>query len=242
VLDLHCHILPGVDDGASDLESALEMARVMVSAGYRSVAPSPHFGMGPGGDVGSDVAERTRDALRGNLRAAGIALDILPNAEHHVTPELFTRIDEKNVTPIGGGRWLLVELPWQALVRPEEVLFRLQLKGYRLLLAHPERYSYVDVDMIDRMVGRDIHMQLEIGSFCKHYGRAAYKKALAMMDRGLAHVLATDLHGPDKASHLIDAGLAEVRKRYGDNAVLRGTHDNPHRVLEDQIYLTALTA
>ena len=228
MLDLHCHILPGVDDGAADLDAAVAMARCLSAAGYDAVAPSPHFGEGPGGDVSREQAAAGRVQLAERLAAEGIELQLLPNAEHHVTMELLARIDRGEVQPIGGdGKWLLVELPWQPLTDPEGVLFRIQSKGYRLLLAHPERYRYLELDVIERLVERDVKMQLEIGSFISLYGKQAHFRALAMTDRGLSHVLASDMHRPDDAAAWLSGGLRAVADRYGKRAVQVGAADNP---------------
>ena len=139
MIDLHCHILPGVDDGAPDMESAVEMARALRGVGFRTIAPSPHFGEGSNGDVPLVVASETREKLAGVLAQEGIELALLPNAEHHLRPSLFDRLDAGDVMPIGGpeGKWILVEFPWQPIPEPEDIIFRLQMKGFRVVLAHP---------------------------------------------------------------------------------------------------------
>src|SRR6185369_11691535 len=92
MLDLHCHILPGVDDGAPDLPSALAIARAMVAVGYTHVAASPHTGGGPGGDVPPALNARTRALLTEALAEAAIPLQLVANAEHLVGPTLMERL------------------------------------------------------------------------------------------------------------------------------------------------------
>ena len=159
MIDLHCHLLPGVDDGVPDLEHALALAERLVAAGFTHVAPSPHFGGGPGGDVWPARASEVRSELQAAFDAHGIKLKLEPNAEHHVCPALFERLAEPHsMTAVGGrGRWLLTELPWEQLPQPETILFRLQAKGWKLLLAHPERYSYLEVDACAREPGGPTH-------------------------------------------------------------------------------------
>lgn len=233
MLDLHCHILPGVDDGAPDIEDALGIARAMVAVGYTQIAPSPHFGGGPGGDVSAVQNDAARAALQLELDREGIPLQLLPNAEHLVSPELFERMPN-GLRPIGGSsRWLLVELPWDRLSSPETILFRLQTKGYRLLLAHPERYNYVDADWVEQMVDRGVRMQVELGSFIDVYGSRARKRAEDMMSRGLLHVAASDVHRSKQANDWLRVALDTFRKTYGDEALRRGTSINPSAIVKD---------
>jgi len=229
MLDLHCHLLPGLDDGATSMDTAVEMARVLVEVGVVSAAPSPHLGSGPGGDAGLPQAAATRELLRGRLQEEGIDLELLPNAEHHVCPLLFERIAKGAVVPLGGeGKWLLVELPWAPLANPEAVLFRLQTLGYRLLLAHPERYSYLEEATLERLVERGVRTQLELGSWIGVYGRRARARACRFGDRGMAHVVATDLHRPEE---WLGKARQVFEKRYGATALKLGWSINPRRLI-----------
>jgi protein-tyrosine phosphatase len=233
MLDLHCHLLPGVDDGAADLGVALEMAQVLVEAGFVAVAPSPHMGAGPGGDVSPQLATERLGELRRELHAAAIDLELLANGEHYVSVELFERIAAGEVVTVGGqSRWLMVELPWGGLADVEGVLFRLQTRGYRLLLAHPERAAFVDLDTLARLVDRGVRIQVEIGSFVGGYGVVEEERAWTLLERRLVHVLATDLHGPEGASEWLPAALAEVA-RHSAEALQRATLDNPRRIVAD---------
>ena len=111
---------------------------------------------------------------------------------------------------LAGGPWLLTELPWQPLVDVEGVLFRIQAAGFRVLLAHPDRYNHLDTEVVARLVDRGVRTQLEIGSFANLYGRRGHFRAIDLADNGLAHVLATDMHSPADAPAWISAGLRAV--------------------------------
>ncbi len=233
MIDLHCHILPGVDDGSSNLEESVEMAKVLEAEGFRAIAPSPHYGEGPGGDVPIEEASQVRASLAERLAAEGINLELLPNAEHHVSPGLFERIGGGQVMPIGGqSRWLLTELPWRSIPGPEQILFRVRSSGYNLLLAHPERYSYIDFKAIASLAAQGVKMQCELGSFVGVYGRRAEKLARKMADKGLVHVLASDLHRAKDAHAWLGDSIKKVRKRYGDQGVQQALEVNPRKLLD----------
>jgi protein-tyrosine phosphatase len=215
------------------------MARAMVAHGYTHIAASPHTGGGPGGDVSTALNATTREDLTRALAEAAIPLTLLANAEHCVGPILFDRLPG-GATCIGPeSRWLLVELPWDRIPQPEQLLFRLQTKGYRLLLAHPERYNYIDVDTVERLVERGVRMQVELGSFVDVYGERARGRAEKMVERGLVHVLASDIHRPKQALEWLGPALAAVRDTYGEEALRRATHGNPNAILKD-VTATAL--
>ncbi|MBT6488479.1 MAG: hypothetical protein HOK97_01845 [Deltaproteobacteria bacterium] len=204
------------------------MAEILYKAGIRKIAASPHYGEGSAGDVPIEVATERRKELNQALVESGIDIEILPNAEHHLRPSLFDRIDAGAVVPIGGkGKWLLVELPWQPIPNPEEIIFRIQMKGYRVILAHPERYKYIEPHTVERFVERGILMQLELGSFADLYGRRARKRAIRYADNGQCHVLASDLHFPRDAEKWIAKSSKYVRKRYGDDGFMRMFSENP---------------
>ena len=234
MIDLHCHILPGVDDGAPNLEVALAMARALVSVGFSAVAASPHIGTGPGGDVSPSIASGARAGLSIALEQCGVPLTLLPNGEHQLSTELFDRLGTSDVTSIGGrGRWLLTELPWGGLANLESVLFRVQTKGWRVLLAHPERFDFLSLDTLQRLCERGVRLQLDLGSFVGMFGDAARERAMELVEQGGAHVLATDMHRPDDGEAWLSSALKAVLKHFGREALVLGTETNPQRILED---------
>jgi len=233
MLDLHCHLLPAVDDGPPDMETALTMARMLTGVGFTGVAASPHMG-GPGGDVSPALATERRAELDRALRAEGIALELFANGEHYLSAELFERIASGDVVTVGGeSRWLMVELPWGGLADVEGVLFRLQTKGFRLLLAHPERNTFLDLDVIARLADRGVRTQVEIGSFLGAFGRTEEERAWTMLERHLVHVLATDLHRPDRAGEWMPQALAAIAGSSSALAVQLGADENPRRMIAD---------
>lgn len=235
VIDLHCHILPAVDDGAPNVSVAMAMARALVDAGVRAIAPSPHYGLGPGGDVTIERAQQARLQLEERLHDEKIDLQLLPNAEHHLTSEMFDRLAQDAYVPVGGvGRWLLTELPWNPIPAAEQLLFRLQAKGVKILLAHPERYHYIGFDMLLRLVERGVRLQLELGSFIGLYGERAKKRAQQLSDAGAVHVLASDLHSDKDAAELLTSSHKTFVKTYGQEVYERLTTKNPQALLHNE--------
>ncbi len=234
MLDIHNHALPAVDDGARSLTEAVQIVRGLVACGFDTLAPSPHHGGGSGGDVRPEKARAARSLLTQALDAASISVNLLPNSEHCVTPELFERMaDGHEITPIGGaGHWLLVELPWEGVPKVDELLFRIQTKGYRVVLAHPERYQFMEPDHARELVERGVKLQLEIGSFVGVYGDRARKRAEELLETGDAHILASDVHRPEQCEW-VAAALEHLRGAYGEELVELGCDGNPRALVAD---------
>ncbi|MEO0813085.1 MAG: CpsB/CapC family capsule biosynthesis tyrosine phosphatase, partial [Myxococcota bacterium] len=233
MLDIHNHALPEVDDGARSLEEAVAIVSGLRECGFTSLAPSPHHGGGSGGDVPAADAAAARERLQHALTDVSVDVELLPNSEHCVTPELFERMaDGTDITSIGGrGRWLLVELPWEGIPKIDEHLFRIQTKGYRVVLAHPERYQFMEPKHARALVERGVKLQLEIGSFVGVYGDRARKRAESLLESGDSHVLASDVHRPEQCLWVAES-LKHLRTAYGDALVELGCDVNPRALVD----------
>ncbi|HLJ68301.1 MAG TPA: CpsB/CapC family capsule biosynthesis tyrosine phosphatase [Chloroflexota bacterium] len=237
MIDLHNHILPGADDGAADLAESLEIARVFVAEGVTRVVATPH--LDPENDrglSGSQVRERT-DALGQALAAAGIPLQVLPGQEIYLTPEILSLLRSGRAIPLADSDAVLVELSLVSPERPaflEDVLFGVQIAGYRPVLAHPERYAFVqrDPDSLEPLADRGIIMQLTAAPLAGQYGKRIQRTARRLLRRGVYSIASSDRHHPDQPRSLAAA--------YGQIAALTDqetadllTRDNPAALLEN---------
>ena len=199
MLDLHCHILPGIDDGPADLDESLALARQMAEDDVSAVAATPHCRPDHPGVVPAELAQRCRDLER-ELRAADIALSVVPAAEVDLAWALEASDEDlRRVSYLQGGHDLLVETPYNFLPTAfEDLLFRLSVKGFRLLLAHPERNPTFQRDpgRLADLVHRGTLLQVTASSIARSpkespVARLAHK----LVREGLAHVIASDAHG-----------------------------------------------
>jgi protein-tyrosine phosphatase len=197
VLDLHSHILPGLDDGADDMEVSLAMARIAVGDGVRTMAATPHVNFDY--DVDPETVLSRVGELETALAGADIALAVLPGAEISVPRAVELNDDELASFSIGGGRTLLIESPYvKGIGSMEELFFDLQLRGFRVLLAHPERCPSFQDDpgLLRRIVERDVYCLLNTGSLAGAFGRRVRAFALDLVRGGLVHSIASDAHDP----------------------------------------------
>ena len=193
-VDIHCHILPGLDDGSPDAATSLLMARTAVENGIGTVIATPHWIEGEH-ETDPIVVRRSVQELQAVLDSNAIALAILPGNEAFICPDLPDRVRRGDVLTLADRKThLLLELPYENLpMYFDDVVFRLQLQGITPILAHVERYRYVREDwrMLDRWVRRGCLAQINADSL--HHGHGD-EVVQSLVDRGLVACTATDAH------------------------------------------------
>jgi protein-tyrosine phosphatase len=231
--DLHCHLLWGIDDGPEDPAATLSMARALSALGFGAVAPSTHAQ--PQFPGRADVATR-REEVRALLAEQGIALSLFEGAENMLDEQFLERELSDRGWHINGGPWLLVEVPFEAIVPTlAELVFRLRRKGSRPLFAHPERCAHFEgKGRAEEVVRTGAGLQLDLGSLIGRYGRPARKLARKFLEAGLYTVAATDLHGPDGAQKWVSEAMRELSHAVGNTELERLMDANPARIVRGE--------
>ncbi|WP_210494584.1 CpsB/CapC family capsule biosynthesis tyrosine phosphatase [Patulibacter sp. SYSU D01012] len=195
MIDLHCHILPGVDDGPDDLEGSLAMAREHVARGVRTVVATPHVSWDY--RTTADEIAHAVDALGDALREEGIPLTVLPGAEVALTRAVDLTREELAALTLAGGRWLLLEAPI-AVDAPglEGMIGMVQGRGVRVLLAHPERCAgfHGDPELLGRLVRGGCLGQVTASALTGAFGRTVEAAARRYVELGWVHVASSDSH------------------------------------------------
>jgi len=231
VIDLHAHILPGLDDGPATLEESLAMARAYVDAGFGTVVATPHVIPGLYEPAREEILDGVQ-RLQAALEEAGIPLAVLPGAEYHLTPDLPRLLDAGALVTLNAtGRYLLVELPFHGLpAHAHRTLFELLVAGVTPVIAHPERNDILAGEpcALAEMVERGVRAQVTAASLLGLFGSQVRRAAQRFVREGLAQLVATDAHGPDarleagpRAAQLL-GDLARRLMRENPAAVLRG--------------------
>ncbi|WP_373048279.1 tyrosine-protein phosphatase [Vulgatibacter sp.] len=234
-VDLHCHLLWGIDDGAKSEADSIEMARVLHALGYRHVACSPHARP----EFASDdeaLCEARRAEVQAALQREGIDLTLHKNAENVLDAELLERVVDRR-RPVGQGPFLLAEAPHLApLPQLPDLLFRLKVKGVTPLVAHPERCrEFEKPGRAAEAVRGGAYLQLDIGALIGRYGPSAKKLARAFLADGLYAVAATDLHSPRDAAKWVGDSIAELKALAGEAEALRLLRDGPAAILRGAV-------
>lgn len=242
-VDLHCHPLPALDDGARSLGEALEMLALLGKLGFSTVCATPHQRVGmfmPERDAIDGAYDELRRALA--VRSDGARLELLLGAENMWDEAFLARSLDGTLPAYTGGKAFLVELPVQIMPpRVEERLFAIRCAPGRLLpvLAHPERYPVLwpekgnDPDRIVRL--RDqAALVVDLGALDGAHGVKQCKAARFFVEEGLAHAAASDCHQPSDV-RFAAAGIAWIRKRLGSAAVARLLDDGPRQILNGEL-------
>ena len=195
-VDIHSHLIPGIDDGSPSIESSLEMMRRFVELGYRKVITTPH--------VMSDYYQNDTPTIKAGLNALrravaenNIPLEIEAAAEYYIDYDFKQKLDKKTPLLTFGDNYVLVEMSF--LNPPEsfsEILFELQTERYRPVLAHPERYTFWfnDFNQFEQIFNRGIKLQLNINSLTGAYGSEVQKLAYILIDKGMYSFAGSDCH------------------------------------------------
>ena len=215
MIDLHCHVLPGIDDGPATLRESVELARAAAAQGTRVIVATPHVNARFANRAAAIAAAVAR--LNQALGDAGVELTVRPGAELAMTSLYELDADELAALALGGagGRWLRLECPFTVAIEGfVGVVGELQRLGHRILLAHPERCNGFQrqPQRLAGLVEAGALASVTASSFDGRFGRDAHRLALAMVEHDLVHNVASDAHDshrrpPELAAPLLRAGL-----------------------------------
>jgi len=212
VLDLHSHILPGLDDGVRDLDGAVALARAAAADGIVAIAATPHvrddYPTTPAA-MGAALA-----AVREAVARAEVPVEILPGGEIALDRLDALSPDDLRAFGLGGNpAWLLLEFPYSGWpLDLGDRVFRLRAAGFRIVLAHPERNGSVQAspERLVPLVQAGALVQVTAASLDGRLGRTPQRTAKALLELELAHLLASDAHAPELRSVGLSAAAAET--------------------------------
>jgi protein-tyrosine phosphatase len=195
VIDLHCHVLPGIDDGPSSIEDSLLLARAAVSAGTQTIVATPHVSHEHPNDA--RTIARLVDEVGARFAAEELPLALRTGAEIAMTRITDIAPEELPELALGGGPWLLIECPFTSLATGFDILLgKLQSDGHRIVLAHPERspFFHRDPELLGSLVRGGILTSITAGSLVGRFGSRVQRFARGLAQDELVHNVASDAH------------------------------------------------
>jgi len=234
-VDVHTHVLPGVDDGPDSWDEAMETLRQAAQGGATRLVATPH------GDARRrwDTVDSLRtlcEKLNETLRLEQVPLEVMLGMENPVELNIMERVEAGSALSLNGSAYILMELPFNQLpLYWEDVLFQIQLAGLRPIIVHPERQEQIqgDPDIVSRAVDRGVLIQVTSGSIAGGFGPAARKSAETLLKRDLVHIIASDCHRPEghRGPDMND-GFAAAAKLVGRDKAVKMACETPMAVLQ----------
>jgi protein-tyrosine phosphatase len=233
MIDLHCHILPGLDDGPRSLEESLLMARTAVADGIESLVATPHCleGLYP---LSLKVLTAKVNELRAALGQALIPLRISPGAEVYLDAGLAAQWQRQQILTINQQKYFLLELPKVGCpTRIKEILFQLRLRGYRPIFTHLERHAAFQENtaLLFDLVRQGALVQLTARSITGHFGTKPREASRRWLSLGLVHFIATDAHSHLERPPLLSLAVGEAAALVGRAMALKMVTTWPEKVL-----------
>lgn len=235
MIDIHNHLLFGVDDGSEDLEESLTMVRQYMGAGFTGAIVTPHY------DkerylVDRDLALAKKAALEEALRQKGLDFALYLGNEIYLDEKSIGNIKDRTVSTMAGSHYVLVEFPFRGTpLYAENLLYELRLEGYIPIIAHGERYEFTkkNFDFFTKLVNDGSFVQMNYHSLDE---KSPHRDmALKLLDLGVVSFLATDAHGKLGRSPEVSSYIQSLKARYGEDRI-NEILDNPRYILEDRLF------
>lgn len=236
MIDIHSHLLYGIDDGSKNLDMSIDIAKIYVDNGITSVICTPHFIEGEVAIFVPELTERV-EALQVELNRRGISLNIYPGHELFLSPDTVSLIQDKKVSTLNNSRYLLLEFPMRTFpVYTEDVIYQLRIAGYTPIIAHPERYQPINDN--PNLLSEFIHLgaltQLNLPSLEGRYGKQVQKTATSLIKHGMIHFVASDAHSSGKRSPDVRVGLKYLSKIVSKQNFICLTSGNAKKVIRNE--------
>ncbi len=235
--DIHCHCLPGLDDGPATMAESLALCRRLVAEGIVTVVATPHQ---LGRFEGCNGTVRVREAvcsLNEELTNSGIALKVVPGGEVRVDERVCQLLEaDKILTLADGGKYILLELPHEVFIDIEPLLIELASLGIHSVISHAERNAPLATQhrVLLRWLEHSTHLQVTASSLVGDFGRALQKTAWHFLTSGWATLVATDSHDTNVRRPQMRAAFRRIGKKLGEDIARLVCIENPSRVVNGQ--------
>ncbi|MBS4223306.1 tyrosine-protein phosphatase [Lederbergia citrea] len=222
MIDIHCHILPGIDDGSGNFTESLLMAKQAKKEGIHTIIATPHHQNGRYNNVKSDIIQKTAE-LNEYLQTENIDVKILPGQETRIYGELIEDYEAgKIITLANVSKYIFIELPPDHIPDyTHQLCFDLQMKALTPVIVHPERNAEIieQPDKLYRLVKNGATTQITAASFAGDFGHKIQKFTFDLVESNLTHFIASDAHNTKKRSFKMEKAYDLLKKKYGTDTL-----------------------
>ncbi|GLB58991.1 tyrosine-protein phosphatase [Cytobacillus sp. NCCP-133] len=221
MIDIHCHILPGIDDGAKHMSETIGMAKKAVEEGIHTIIATPHHKNGKYENTKTDIIQMVREA-NAAIQGEGIPLKLLAGQETRIYGEYLEDYQKDELLPLAESQYVFIELPSGHVPRyTEQLLFDIQMKELVPIIVHPERNSELieRPDRLYQLVKKGALTQVTAGSLCGYFGKKIKSFSHQLIEANLTHFIASDAHNLKSRSFMMAEAIDLVDSKFGDDMV-----------------------
>lgn len=198
MIDIHSHVLHNIDDGSKDIQTSIDMCRISSENGYNKIVATPHYIQGTTFSKNSNEVIQRVNELNKELLKQKINIQVLSGMEVFASLDILDQLKDKTILTLNNSKYILIE--FESLTLPKfssELLYRLQLAGYKPIFAHPERNLAIanNIEIVRDLKNKGIYIQINKGSILGELGKKSYDTSKKLLKEGLVDFIATDSHG-----------------------------------------------
>ncbi len=235
-IDIHSHILPGIDDGAENFETSMQMLRIAQKQGIHSIILTPHY-KPMHHNAHPESLAALRERLLEGMKREGLDIGLYLGNEFYFHSGMFQKLEEKQACTMAGSAYVLIEFgPMDSFGTIRNGLYEALSQGYRPILAHVERYGSVSSQRgrVEEMVQMGCYIQINAGSVMGKFGFAARQFTKRLLGDGLVHFVATDSHNAGNRSPQLAECEKYISRKFSGEYAKRLFWDNPLCVIRDE--------
>ena len=235
MIDLHCHMLPAIDDGAKDLKNSLAMLDMAVDDGIEAIACTPHIYPGLYPNTHEGIAAALQ-AFKEEVLNRGYDIELGYGADIHMDVGLSGKLKTNELPTLFGSRYFLLEMPNQFPMNIlEDNVFAVMRAGYVPVITHPERQSWSDLyyEQLAELVHHGAWIQITANSLTRRFGKSAQRRAERLLDDGLVAILASDAHNTTTRPPVLSGGYEVAKKWVGDEEARHMVYTRPKGIVNN---------
>ena len=232
MIDFHSHILPAIDDGSKSIEDSIQILREAREAGFSKIISTSHYLEGY-----YEVEEEERKRLIQELRNEDIGLELYVGSEIYITENMIDLLKGKKASSINNSKYVLFEIPMNnKTMLTKEIIYRLIENGYVPVLAHPERYSFIqqNPEELEELVDMGALCQSNYGSIIGLYGKKTEKTVKKLLKNNLIHFFGSDVHRQEQIYNKIPKAIKKIKKIISEDKFIELSEINPQKVLNNE--------
>lgn len=236
MIDIHSHILPGVDDGSKDMDMSVKMAKTYMENKIKKVIATPHYIEG----IENNSLEDNKiilEALKNRLKEEEIDLEVFLGHEVMMSLDILKDLGENNIATLNGSRYILIELPmFDIPLYTEAMIYELLIKGYQPIIAHPERNRMIveNPNLLFKLIEEGALAQLNLGSIEGKFGRKIAETGQLLLKHNMIHFVATDAHRSNVRTPAVENSLKILKNIVSKEDFHALTFKNSKYLLENR--------